>query len=363
MEKVTKQVHHKRLPKPSAKEREYFTNNFAMLLGAGVPVSQAISSLQETTTSKRMINMLEHIKQSVNDGQPLWKALRDTRFVGGQTLSLIELGEASGRLVENLRVAAKQEEKQRIFKAKVRSALMYPSFVIGLTVIIGLGVAWFLLPRLAETFSSLGVELPLLSRILIGIGGFLQDHGIIAVPIGILATSCIIYAVFFAPQTRSIGKRLLFRTPGIKKLLQEIELARFGYLFGTLLNAGLSVTDTLKALGAATTMPHYKKLYAHLEESIGNGYSIKDSLKQFKHVNHLIPAAVQQMVIAGERSGSLPDTLENIGSIYEEKANITTDNLEAMLEPILLIVVWFGVLGVAVAVIMPIYGLIGGLDA
>ena len=155
----------------------------------------------------------------------------------------------------------------------------------------------------------------------------------------------------------------MFRTPGIKRLLQEIELARFGYLFGTLLNAGLSVTDTLKALEAATTMPHYKKLYTYLGESINNGYSIKDSLRRYTGAGRLLPPAVQQMVIAGERSGSLPDTLENIGTIYEEKANITTDNLEAMLEPILLIVVWFGVLGVAIAVIMPIYSLIGGLDA
>ena len=104
MSKANRRNHHK-LPKPSAKEREYFTNNFAMLLGAGVPVSQAISSLQETTKSKRMINSLARIKQNVDDGQPLWKALRDTRFVGGQTLSLIELGEASGRLVENLRLS------------------------------------------------------------------------------------------------------------------------------------------------------------------------------------------------------------------------------------------------------------------
>jgi type II secretory pathway component PulF len=353
---------HTRLPRPSSKEREYFTNNFAMLLGAGVPVTQALDALQETTKSQRTIKNLEHIKQRVDEGVPLWKALSDTHFVNSQTLSLIELGEASGRLVENLRVAAKQEEKQRILKAKIRSAMMYPSFVIGLTLIIGLCVAWFLLPRLAQTFDSLGVALPLISRVLIGVGKFLQEHGLVAVPSGMLVVGLIIYVIFLAPKTRNIGRRILFHTPGIRRLLQEVELARFGYLFGTLLDAGLSITDTLKALQAASTMPQYQSLYRYLSESIDNGFSIRDSFKKYRHINELLPPSVQQMVIAGERSGSLPDTLQNIGTIYEEKANITTDNLEAMLEPILLLVVWFGVLGVAVAVILPIYSLVGGLQ-
>ncbi|HEX6258530.1 MAG TPA: type II secretion system F family protein [Candidatus Saccharimonadales bacterium] len=354
--------HLRHIARPAGKDREYFTNNFVMLLIAGVPISQALGSLEETTRSKRMKRALQRMRYDIDNGLSLGKALRTSRFVSRQTLSLVELGEASGRLIENLKVAVRQEEKQRLFKAKIRSALLYPTFVIGLTVIVGLGVAWFLLPRLAETFEDLEVELPLISQILIGVGAFLQQYGIIAVPVGIGVVLLLIYILFFAPKTRSIGQHILFVTPGIKKLLLEVELARFGYLLGTLLDAGLNVSQAFLALESATGMPQYQGLYRHMRSSIEDGYSFKDSIKQYHRVNKYIPPAVQQMIIAGEQSGALPETLRNIGSIYEEKATITTDNLEATIEPILLIVVWLGVMAVAVAVIVPIYSLIGGLD-
>lgn len=350
-----------RVPRPSAKEREFFTNNFAMLLAAGVPVNQALTALQDSSKNKQFVTALQIIKDDIDNGLPLHKALEQTKFISGQTLSLIKLGEASGRLLENLRVAAKQEEKQRIFKAKIRSALLYPGFVISLTVVVGLAVAWFLLPRLSTTFSDLGVKLPLVSRLLLSIGDFMQKYGAIAVPATIIGGIGIAYLLFAAPKTKVIGQRLLFAIPGIKRLLLEVEVARFGYLFGTLLDAGLGVTDALEALEGATTMPQYKKLYRHLGQSIENGFSFKDSLKNFDGIDRLLPPAVQQMVIAGERSGALPDTLRNVGDIYEEKSAITTENLEVILEPILLVTISIGVLGVAVAVILPIYSLIGGL--
>lgn len=354
-------------PKPkklhlAAKHRESFTNNLGMLLNAGVPVGEALQSLQQTTQSKQFKQALVRMQQDIDGGIPLWQALQTSGIVSSQTLALVRLGEASGRLVENLRVAAKQEEKQRIFKAKVRSALLYPTFVLGLTVIVGMGVAWFLLPRLAATFSQLNVDLPAISAVLINFGLFLKDNGIWAIPISLAVIGIIGYLLFVAPATRHIGQRLLFHMPGVGRLMREVEIAKCGYLLGTLLHAGLGITQSLESLQAATTSPYYKKLYAHLTAAFDEGYNFKAGLQHFKGVDALIPPAVQQMIFAGERSGALADTLLNIGQVYEEKADVTTNNLEVILEPILLVVVWLGVMAVAVAVIMPIYSLIGGLQ-
>jgi type II secretory pathway component PulF len=226
-----------------------------------------------------------------------------------------------------------------------------------------LGVAWFLLPRLAATFSQLNADLPLISSILINFGLFLKENGIWAVPLTIAAIGIIGYIIFAAPGTRNIGQRLLFHTPGVGRLMREVEVAKFGYLLGTLLQAGLGVTQALGSLKDATTSPYYKKLYAHLAAAFEEGYSFRAGLEHFPGINKIIPPAVQQMVFAGERSGALADTLLNVGKVYEEKADVTTNSLEVILEPILLVVVWLGVMAVAVAVIMPIYSLIGGLQA
>ena len=351
-----------RVPKVHGKEREFFTSNLALLLHAAVPVGEALQSLKDATKSKPLKKAITHMQQDIDEGMSLGVALGRSGVVSAQTLALVSLGEHSGNLAENLAVAAKQEEKQRIFHSKVRSALIYPTFVISLTVIVAIGVAWFLLPRLAATFSQLNIQLPLISQIFINFGLFLQADGWWAVPAALGGVSVVGYILFGAKPTKGAGQWILFHIPGVSKLLHEIENARFGYLLGTLLEAGLTITEALDLLHDATEAAPYRKLYAHIRSSFDNGYSFRTSLTNYKKANRLLPPAVQQMVTAGERSGALPETLQNIGSIYEQKADISTKNLEAVLEPILLVIVWLGVMGVAVAVILPIYSLVGGLQ-
>lgn len=346
----------------AAKDREYLTTNLALLLKAAVPVGEALESLSETSKSKNLRDAIQQMKQDIDDGMPLWKALARSGVVPEQTLALVRLGEESGNMVANLEVAARQEEKQRILRAKVRSALIYPVFVLGLTGIVGLGVAWFLLPRLALTFSQLNVDLPFISKMFLSLGTFLKQYGLYAVPGGLIALILLLYILFGAPQTRHIGNALLFHIPGISRLMHEVETARFGYLLGTLLDAGLSMTDALDLLEHSTTAMRYQKFYAYLRNAFDEGWGFRTALPKYKHTNKLLPSSVQQLVIAGERSGALVSTLRTVGDSYDEKSDISTQNLEVVMEPILLVIVWLGVMGVAIAVILPIYKLTSGLS-
>ncbi|HSX34105.1 MAG TPA: type II secretion system F family protein [Candidatus Saccharimonadales bacterium] len=344
------------------KEREYFSENLALLLKSAVPVGQALHSLQDSSTSKPLKKALSTMEADIEAGMNLADALERSGLVSTQTLALVRLGENSGHLIENLQLAAQQEEKRHVFASKVRSALIYPTFVLSLTVLVALGVAWFLLPRLAQTFSQLDVKLPAISRVLIGGGTFLKEHGAVAVPLAFLVVAVVAYILFAAPKTKHIGRRMLFMLPGIGRLMREVEIAQFGYLLGTLLNAGLPVTQAVKLLAGASSSPDHQKFYNYLADSLDDGFSFKDSLDKYKNSGKLIPKPVQQMVIAGERSGSLPEVLLTVGRTYEQKADTTTDNLEAIIEPILLVIVWLGVMIVAVAVVIPIYSLVGGLN-
>lgn len=345
----------------SFKEREYFTENLALLLKAAVPVGEALASLEETARSKQMKKALRQMQADIEVGASLTKALEDSGIVSRQTLALVRLGEQSGHLTENLQVAAEQEEKRHVFHAKVRSALIYPGFVLSLTVIVGLGVAWFLLPRLATTFSQLNVQLPFISKIMINLGTFLKEYGYIAVPALVVFFLLAGYVLFAAPRTKVVGQRILFRLPGISRLMREVEIAQFGYLLGTLLDAGLPITKAINLLADSSGSARYQRFYKYLAESLEDGKSFRQSLREYKAISRLFPQSVQQMIIAGEHSGSLSQVLKTIGRTYEQKADTTTQNLEAIIEPILLIIVWIGVMIVAVAVIVPIYSLVGGL--
>jgi len=343
------------------KDREFFSENLALLLKSAVPIGQALNSLATSSRAPGMKKALAAMQADIEAGFSLADALERSGIIGSQTLALVRLGEHSGRLVENLQLAAQQEEKRHTFRSKVRSALIYPAFVLGLTAIVGLGVAWFLLPRLSSTFSQLHAKLPFVSKVLIAFGQLLKVHGAVAVPLALLTMLVLSYVVFAAPKTRRIGQQLLFILPGIGRLRREVEIAQFGYLLGTLLAAGLPVTQAVTLLEKATNVPQYQQFYHYLTSALEDGFSFKESLARYKKSNTLLPPAVQQMVIAGERSGSLSEVLSTIGRTYEQKSDITTENLETILEPVMLLFVAAGVMIVAVAVILPIYSLVGGL--
>jgi type IV pilus assembly protein PilC len=363
MAEATKTKTNKKVRKPyiSYKEREYFTENMALLLKAAVPVGQALGSLEGTAKTNQMKKSLKGMQVDIEVGYSLADALDRSGLVSGQTLALVRLGEESGHLVENLQLAAEQEEKRHLFRAKVRSALIYPAFVMGMTLVVGLGVAWFLLPKLATTFSQLQVHLPAISKYMINFGIFLRLHGVIAVPLFLLACLVAGYVLFVAPKTKHIGQKILFMLPGVGRLMREVETAQFGYLLSTLLDAGLPIVKAIMLLARASDAPEYQKFYTYLAESLDNGYSFGDSLIRYKNSAKLLSPSVQQMIIAGEKSGSLSEVLRTVARTYEQKSDVTTQNLEAIIEPIMLIIVWLGVMLVAVAVIVPIYSLVGGI--
>ena len=345
-----------------SKERDQFIENLSMLVLSGMSIIGALSSIIKQTKSEGMKKILEQMHLEIEAGSPVWKAFDRTEFFKGYTISLIRLGEESGNFAENLKVVSLEEEKDREFKSKVHSALMYPIFVLTLTLVVGIGISWFILPKLAKIFYDLKLALPLITRVLLAFGLFLNKYGLIAVPLAIFVISIIAYVLFFNRKTKFLGEHIIFSIPGIKTLLMEVEVARFGYLLGTLLEAGLPVTKAIDSLASASEVIRYKKFYLALRENVDMGNSFEKSFALYKGIDNLIPQSFQQLIISGEQSGNLNKTLIKVGQVLEAKSDTTTKNLTIIMEPILLVIVWAGVVSVAFAVILPIYSLVGGLN-
>ncbi len=345
-----------------SKDRDQFIENLSMLVLSGMSIVGAISSIVKETKTPGMKLILERMVSEIEAGSPVWKSFDRTGFFKGYTISLLRLGEESGNFAENLKVVALEEEKDREFKGKVKSALMYPIFVLTLTAVVGIGISWFILPKLAKIFTDLKLALPLITKVLLAFGIFLSKHGLVAVPIALVVIGTIAYIVFGYKKTKFIGEAIIFSIPGIKTLLMEVEVARFGYLLGTLLDAGLPVTKAIDSLAGASEVIRYKTFYLALRESIDMGNSFQKSFAAYKGIDNLIPPPIQQLIISGEKSGNLNKTLVKVGQMLEAKSDTTTKNLTIIMEPILLVIVWAGVVTVAFAVILPIYSLVGGLN-
>lgn len=344
------------------KDKELLIENLAILTDSGMDIMSALDDIKQEIHSSGVKKFIEKIQEKIDGGAPLWSTLQDSKFLPAASISLIRIGELSGSLAKNLNLVALQSQKERSFDSKVHSAMIYPMLVFGLTMTLGIGIAWFILPRLATVFTGLKIKLPFITAVLIQFGIFLQKNGFYVIPFSLFILGGLVYFLFFYEKTKFIGLRFAFALPVINRLMQEVEIARFSYILGTLLNAGLPIMEAMNSICQATTLPFYKKIYLNLYNNISEGNSFQKAFMLEKKLNNFIPHVIQQVIVAGEKSGNLAKSLLKVSQNYEEKTEITAKNLTVLLEPIMLIIIWLGVMAVALAVILPIYSLIGNLN-
>ena len=363
--KVSKPKKEKTAPSPAPrakKEIDFVIDQLALLLSSGMDVVAALEAVHSELKGASMKALLMQMRDDIQDGSSLTEALRKTKLFKDHVITLIDVGEQSGRLGENLIIVLQQQEKERAFKDRLRSAMMYPVLVLSLASIIGLGLTWFILPKITNLFVSLDVDLPWITRVLMWIGMVVKAYGHWLIPTIVASIITTVYVLFLSRKTKFMGQWIILHTPLLKKLIQEVELARFGFILGTLLGAGLPILQALKSLSEATLVRQYGRLYADLEMQIGRGQSFSDAFAENKKKSSfLIPGAVQQLIVTGERTGKLSSILVQIGQRYEERTEVSAKNISVVLEPLLLLFVSLIVAGLAIGIILPIYTLVGSV--
>ena len=340
--------------------REYFPETLSMLISTGVTVGLSLEIISKEVTSKKVKNAILAIRDKVDEGGTLWKAIGESGILSASSVALIKAGEESGRLAENLKVVSDQTHRINTINSKVRSALIYPSFLIVLLILVGSGISLFLLPRLSEIFNGLDVELNLLTKIMINFGVFWSHWGLAITGLFFVAIFFIGVGIAYLRPVRIAAESVLYLIPGIKTLIYQTELSRLGFIMGSLLEAGLPIVDVLDSLADAFSTNRYRKIALIIKTNVEEGQSIAKTFDKIKD-RKALPGPIRQLIVSSEQSGNLSTTLLKISDIYEEKAEITAQNLETVLEPIILILIAVGVLFVALSVILPIYSLLGGI--
>ncbi len=337
-------------------ERDYFIENLSLLISSGMGILAALSAVKNGVKSRRMKKITIAIEAMVESGMPLWKAFEKTKFLSDRVISLVRSGEEAGRLPEHLNLVTIQQHKEKIFGSRLKSALLYPGIVLFLAIIIGIGSAWAILPNLITMFNQSNGVLPFSTKVLIWLGIFLKSYGIFVVPGVSLILGFLIYIFYFNKKTKFIGDYTLFAIPEIKKLVQGIELARFGYIYGALLQAGFQVGSALESIKEGTNYRCYARLYEYLKLNIERGESFSSSFSKYNNLDDYIPIPIQQLIVSAEKSGRLPETFIKIGIIFEEKTEAMSRDLATILEPIILIIVGLIVGFVVLGIMGPIYG-------
>jgi len=340
-------------------DRLLFTKYLAEMLKSGIPLVEAISTAKEQSKNTYFRKILVQIEESVKNGQSLHKSLSKFPDVFGSLyVSLIKVGEESGNLESNLGYLATQIKKSYEFRKKVQGAMLYPGIILATTIIAGGGLAIFVLPQLVDLFKSLGTNLPLSTKILLGIAQIMKDYGILifisAISIFILG-GVLLQSSFIKPKWH----KFLLALPGIGVLLQNIQLTNLNRNLGLMLKSGITLVPALKTEYEATDNLVYKSYIKRLINAVETGRSLSDEMRM--HRFHFLPAIMTKMIGVGEKTGKLDETLLYLGDFFEEEVDETTKNLSTIIEPVLLLVIGLVVGFVALAIISPIYELTGSI--
>jgi type IV pilus assembly protein PilC len=327
------------------------------MLEAGLTVPESLAVLEEQSTGS-MHKVLRNVYKDVQGGSSLGEAIeKHPKVFSALFISSVRIGESSGTLSENLTHLATQMERALEIRRSIQGAMLYPGVVISATVILGLALATFVLPQMASIFTSLNIELPWATRVMIWFAEVFQAHGQWLSPTIIVMILCSI-ALLRRPVVKPYVDYVVLKMPGVKPFLHNINRAQFCRSVGTMLQSGVPIQETLKI--GANILPNtfYNRSVANMADRIASGDGFADIMEAYPNY---YPKMIQRMVAVGERSGSLGESLLFLAKFYEDKVARQAKNMSTIIEPLLLIFIGLGVGFLAIAIFTPIYSVTGGL--
>jgi type IV pilus assembly protein PilC len=338
----------------SSKEIAIFTRQFSVMIDAGLPLVQCLEILGSQQENKTFQKILFQVRQDVESGSTLADALRKHPKAFDDLYSnMVAAGEVGGILDTILQRLAQYIEKVVKLRAAVRSAMVYPSAVIAIAVIVVWVILWKVIPTFATLFEGLGASLPLPTRITIAISRMIGSWWwlmIMAVGLG----AFLLYRYHKTHAGRRVIDGLLLRVPVLGTVLRKIAVARFCRTLGTLVSSGVPILEGLEITARTSGNAVVEDAIMATRRSVEEGKTIAEPLKD----TDVFPAMVVQMVAVGEQTGALETMLNKIADFYEDEVDEATANLLALLEPIMIVFLGVVIGGIVISMYLPMFDLI-----
>ncbi|MBI5220617.1 MAG: type II secretion system F family protein [Candidatus Liptonbacteria bacterium] len=337
----------------SAQERINFTRHLAIVVKAGVPLVAGLKIIRRQAESPMLGKVIDQLALDINNGKFLSDSLAQyPHLFSDFYISIVRMGESSGTLTNNLFYLAEEMEKSRDLSTKIKSAMVYPIFVMVATVGVVALLVLVVFPKILPVFASLKAKLPLSTRTLIAIMNLLNDHGLSVLVISLAVI--IAWRVLLArvPSFRYRVSRAMLFMPVVAPLASGVAIANLTRVCGILLKSGIRLVDAMHITSQTMGNLVYRRSLQAAAEDIRQGETLAQSLD--KH-GRIYPPLVTGLIEIGESTGNLEENLLYLSEYYTKEVQIKTGNLTVLLEPALLLFMGLIVGFVALAIITPIY--------
>jgi MSHA biogenesis protein MshG len=339
--------------KVNAMDVQLFSRQMYTLLKSGVPIMRGLAGLQESAISKSFGRVIKDLRESLDAGRELSAAMRRHPDVfSAFYLSMIRVGEMTGRLEEVFLRLFDHMEFDRDMRDRVKSALRYPTFVIIAMVIAMIVVNIFVIPAFAKVFESFHAELPLMTRILLASSSFMQNYW------GLLLVAAL--AGFFgfrawvkSSKGRYQWDRIKLRIPIAGKIIHKATMARFARSFSLSARSGVPIVQALTVVSQTVDNAYLTSRVEQMRDGVERG----ESILRTAMTAAVFTPVVLQMIAVGEESGSLDDLMDEIAGMYEREVDYELKTLAAQLEPVLITFLGVMVLVLALGIFLPIWDL------
>jgi type IV pilus assembly protein PilC len=344
----------------SSRELVVFTRILSVFLEVQIPLVDAVTVLRDQNKrNKYFTEILDQLVLDLQDGNLLSDAMeKHPKVFDKLFVSIIRSGEASGGLQEGLLYMADYLEEQYDLNNKIKGALAYPTFVLLIFVVLGLGIAYFVLPQLVEVLESVTeggeAQLPWMTQIVVALSNFLQEY-VWLVLIGLIG---IVAGVVYGLKTEAGSKwadKWKLRVPVFGQLFTKLYIARFATNLRNLLRAGVPLISSLEISSKVVGNSVFEKI---IQESIVNvkaGGQLSDTLMKHEEV----PYIASQIIQVGEKTGKTILVLETLTRFYKQEVDTLVANLTVLIEPVMIVGLGIGVAIFVLSILMPIYNIAG----
>lgn len=330
------------------------TRQIAIMLNAGLTLVESLGILKKQLEKGSLLKLIDQIDETIKGGESFSSALsKHKKLFNNLYISLVKAGEASGKLDEILLKLAENLEKERMFKSKIKGALIYPVIVIVGMLGVMFVMMTFVMPQLLNLYKDFQIDLPITTQILIMVSNFLQ-YNWISVIIGTILFFFLLKK-YLATKTGKFTKdTLLLRFPLIKKIIKISSLVDATRTLSILIGSGVSILEAMSIIIETTTNVIYQAAFKSIYHRIEQGEALGKSLEL---ETDLFPPLLIQMTSVGEQTGHLDETLLRVSNYYEMESELAIKAMTTLIEPAILIVLGLGVGFLVISVITPIYNL------
>lgn len=346
------------LGKVSIGQKLMLTRNLRVMIASGVSLPRALQTLSNQTGNKILKKALEDIKKDILKGESLSQSIeKHPKIFSDLFCSMIRVGEETGSLEKSLLILSQHLERSHQIRSKVKGALMYPIVVVSAMIIIGIVMLIKVVPQLNEAFKNIGVDLPPLTKMIIGSGEFMAKNWHFIFLIFLLLI--FVFNIFKRKEpVKKIKDKIFIKLPIFKNLIKKINTAYAARTISSLVSGGVSIVETLKIASSSTNNYFFQRSLLIASDAVKKGKKLSEIMGGF---SDLYSPVFIQMLQVGEETGKTSEILSQLADFLEEEVTNTAQNLSSIIEPVLLLIVG-AVIGVfAVSMIQPIYSMMRAL--